>query len=167
MVNRERNEEPSDEELDRTCERADEIRESFAELYTDYHASQRCATEILNVDPETWLAFHPEGPTVFEVVADMIDDQREIELANRISTNQSPIFERVVEPVEALVLAEINDVVGRARDTGSGSEAESECSTTATTGFEERSAFHSLAGCDSSGYFLLWVLSINLHCEIL
>ena len=81
-------EEPSDEELDRASERADELRELFAELYTIYHAHRRFATEILDVDPETWLAFHPEGPTVFEIVADMIDDQREIKRAESYLNEQ-------------------------------------------------------------------------------
>ena len=83
-----RDEEPSDEELDRASERADEIRELFADLYTIYHTHQRFATEILNVDPETWLTFHPEGPTVFEVVADVIDDHREIEFAESYLNEQ-------------------------------------------------------------------------------
>lgn len=81
VLDYERDEELSDEDLDQVSERADELRVLFATLYTDYHAYQRFATEILDVDPETWLAFHPEGPTVFEVVADLIDDQRQIEFA--------------------------------------------------------------------------------------
>ncbi|WP_336361923.1 hypothetical protein [Halalkalicoccus salilacus] len=84
----ERDEEVSDEELDRAAERADEIRESFAELYTSYHAHRRFATEILDVDPKIWLASHPEGSTVFEIVADVIDDQREIELAESYLNEQ-------------------------------------------------------------------------------
>lgn len=81
VLDYERDEEPSDEELDRASERDDELRELFAVLYISYHAHQRFATEVLEVDPETWLALHPEGPPVFEVVANVIDDQHEIDFA--------------------------------------------------------------------------------------
>lgn len=81
LIDFERDEKPSDEELDRASKRVDELRELFAELYTNYHAQRRFATEVLDVDLETWLALHAEGTAVFEVVGDMIDDQREIERA--------------------------------------------------------------------------------------
>lgn len=82
-IDHERDEEPTDEELEQFAVRADELRELFAELYALYHSYHRFATEDLGVDPETWLALHPDGVAVFEVVGDMIDDQREIELAER------------------------------------------------------------------------------------
>lgn len=102
VLDYERDEEPSDEELDRASERADELRELFAVLYISYHAHQRFATEILNVDPETWLAFHPEGPTVFEAVADVIDDQWEIDFAesylNERRGTEEEVEDETVEP---------------------------------------------------------------------
>lgn len=80
-IDDERNEEPTDEELERFAVRADELRELFVELYALYHSYHRFATEDLGVDPETWLALHPDGVAVFEAVGDMIDDQREIKFA--------------------------------------------------------------------------------------
>lgn len=80
LLDYERDEELSDEELNRVGERADTLQELFAELYTSYHAHRRFATEILDVDFETWIALHPEGTTVFEVVSERINSEGTIEL---------------------------------------------------------------------------------------
>lgn len=80
LLDYERDEELADEELDRVDERADTLQVLFAELYTSYHAHRRFATEILDVDLETWIALHPEGPIVFEVVSERIENKGKIEL---------------------------------------------------------------------------------------
>ncbi|WP_336361975.1 hypothetical protein [Halalkalicoccus salilacus] len=103
ILNQGLDEELSAEELDRASEQTMELRRLFAKLSTSYHAYRRFATEILDVDPETWLAFHPEGPTVFEGVADVIDDQLEIELAEsylnvRFGENEKKVDNEVADP---------------------------------------------------------------------
>ena len=81
ILSYERDERPSGEELDRVLERSYELRMLFIELYTSYYAHRRFATEVLDINPETWLACHPEGSSIFEVVTGAIDDQRKIEFA--------------------------------------------------------------------------------------
>jgi hypothetical protein len=81
LLDHEREEDLSDEELNRASARAHAELELFAALYCSYHAHCRFGSEILDVDLEMWLALHPEGEMVFEMVAETIDDQTLIELA--------------------------------------------------------------------------------------
>lgn len=80
VLDYERDAEPSDEELDKAAERAGTIQELFAELYTNYYAHQRFAVEILDVDFEGLFVLHYEGPAVFEVVSEQIDDPQMIRI---------------------------------------------------------------------------------------
>lgn len=74
-------EEPSEEELEEFSAHANEIRELFATLYMLYHGCRRFASEVIGVDAETWLAYHPNGEAVLEMAASAVDDQTQIELA--------------------------------------------------------------------------------------
>lgn len=53
LLDHEREEDPSDEELNRASARADTLRELFTALYCSYHAHCRFGSEILDVDLET------------------------------------------------------------------------------------------------------------------
>lgn len=88
MLNRERDEKPSDEELNQAVELDDTLQEVFASLYASYYAYRWFATEIIGTEPETWLALHPDGPAVFEAVTDVIDDELAIELAESYLNNR-------------------------------------------------------------------------------
>lgn len=80
-IDDERDEEPSDEELEQFAERANEIRKAIANLYTLFHGYQRFATEALGVDLEVWLALHPNGLAVLKDVSEVIDNQNKVRLA--------------------------------------------------------------------------------------
>jgi hypothetical protein len=74
----------SDEYFEERARRNKEMREWFADLYALYHANRRFATEVLGVDLRTWLANHEDGPKVLEIVADTVDNEREIELTEAV-----------------------------------------------------------------------------------
>lgn len=95
-----RDEEPSDEELERAADRADELRELFSELYTAYHTYRQFVTEVLGVAPETWLALHFEGPAVFEIVAEALDNPMEIRLAESHLNEMLQEHDETTEPSE-------------------------------------------------------------------
>lgn len=116
LLDYERDEEPSDEELDRAAERADTLQELFAELYTSYHAYRRFATEILDVDLETWIALHPEGTTVFEVVGERIDNEMKIKLSESYlaelpdERDEETNSDRTTADEEPVALKDITDI---------------------------------------------------------
>lgn len=80
-IDDERDEEPSDEELEQFAERANEVRKSIANLYTLFHGYQRFATEVLGVNLEVWLALHPNGLAVLEAVSEVIGNQSKVKSA--------------------------------------------------------------------------------------
>lgn len=81
VIDRYRDESPSDEELERAATRADTIRAQFASLYIAYHGHRRFAREELGVALETWLRLHKNGPEILEVATSVLDDPTEERLA--------------------------------------------------------------------------------------
>jgi hypothetical protein len=76
-----RDEEPTDAELEQAEKRAENLRMLFGDLYTLYHSYRQFAEEILGVDLETWLGAHPNGQFVLEGVAETLDDSLQHKLA--------------------------------------------------------------------------------------
>ena len=76
-----RDEEPSDEILEQAAERAERLRVLFGDLYTQYHACERFADEVLGVSLETWFETHPDGGRVLGAVRETLEDDHWKELA--------------------------------------------------------------------------------------
>lgn len=104
------------EDLEQAAQQAKALQDQFTDLYTNYHAHQRFATEILDVDLEAWLALHYEGPIVFEVVSELIDDQHMIELAESHPTEvlgengEAVESDQTTSEVEPVTLDEMTDL---------------------------------------------------------
>lgn len=70
----ERDDDPSEEYLDKAAERADEMRILFAKLDSTYHANRRFAETVLGLELRTWLALHPDGAFVLDIVEQCLAD---------------------------------------------------------------------------------------------
>ena len=56
------------------AERAEQRRLLFRELYTQSHACERFADEVLDVSLETWFGTHQDGGRVLEDVQEGLED---------------------------------------------------------------------------------------------
>ena len=83
IIDRYRDESPSEEELEQAATRADTIRAQFASLYIAYHGQRRFAREELGVALETWFRLHKNGPEILEFATSVLDDPREERLAGK------------------------------------------------------------------------------------